>query len=773
MSDHDQTRSALERLYGPGPGTFWRVEGSLLNLSAVRPVAFFTWNAQSFLERWVRRWLMGLLAMGRPVLYASNRVFATRALHAVLRGVSRDRLDLLGEEYFNYRLKPRLKQRGVEKLKECLALDPPVILVSQGLEHLMRPLARYLGVDRLIANRLEFRGGIATGRLIKPVIRPRGGVARLTSFNPDGRIPAELLLRKLGLAGGVAELEAAIVPAERIPELRRTPAVVFDSRPRLGPISVRRSLAGRNVLLIGGTGFIGKVFLAKLLTDVPDIGKIYMLIRSRGNATALERFEKMVECSPVFDPLQKRHGNGLEKFIGDRVEVVDGNVTKPNLGLEPAVAERLARTLDLVVNDSGLTDFNPDVRTALSTNVDGPLQTLEFVRRSDHAGLMHLSTCFVVGSRDGRIHERLQPEYTPGHAPGFDAEREYQALQRLAARIEERAATVSESELLERLSARPKNGNGNGHEPPGPRRLQKARLLWTRGKLIEAGLQRARELGWPNTYTFTKSLAESLIIRRGSGLPVAVVRPSIVETSTEDPFRGWNEGVNTSAPLSFLLGTYFRQLPSNERKCLDLIPVDLAVRGMLLISAAIVERRHAKVYQLATSDRSPCDMGRSIELTCLAHRKHYMAQDDLEHWMRARFDTIPVSKARYERLSAPRQKVLIRAVLNALPGSQKALAKKERLLEKVERLIELYEPFILHNEQVFEAENIELLARSLPDEEQAAFGYDAAIDWWDYWINIHVPALRKWSYPLILGRPLETPVVRTFRMPETSARASQ
>lgn len=35
--------------------TFWRVEGSLLNLGAVRPVAFFTWNAQSFSERWLRR----------------------------------------------------------------------------------------------------------------------------------------------------------------------------------------------------------------------------------------------------------------------------------------------------------------------------------------------------------------------------------------------------------------------------------------------------------------------------------------------------------------------------------------------------------------------------------------------------------------------------------------------------------------------------------------------------------------------------------------------
>ena len=43
----------------------------------------------------------------------SNRVFATRVVHTVLRGISRDRLDLLGEEYFQYKLKPHLKPDGV------------------------------------------------------------------------------------------------------------------------------------------------------------------------------------------------------------------------------------------------------------------------------------------------------------------------------------------------------------------------------------------------------------------------------------------------------------------------------------------------------------------------------------------------------------------------------------------------------------------------------------------------------------------------------------
>src|SRR4030095_8147963 len=131
---------------------------------------------------------LALLALFRPFLYTINRVAATRVLHTLLRGVSQDRLDLLGEEYFEYFLKPHLKREGVERLKGCLERGESVVLVSQGLDHVMRPLAARLGVDRLISNRLEFRDGLATGRLRSPVIRPRQVLAWLIGHHPDGRV---------------------------------------------------------------------------------------------------------------------------------------------------------------------------------------------------------------------------------------------------------------------------------------------------------------------------------------------------------------------------------------------------------------------------------------------------------------------------------------------------------------------------------------------------------------------------------------------------------
>src|SRR6202030_3757772 len=163
-------------------------------------------------------------------------------------------------------------------------------------------------------------------------------------------------------------------------------------------------------------------------------------------------------------------------------------------------------------------------------------------------------------------------------------------------------------------------------------------------------------------------------------------------------------------------GSFFRQLPSTKRKCLDLIPVDMVCRGMTLIAAALIERRHERVYQLATSGSNPCDMGRAIELTALAHRKHYRAQQGLEHWLRMRFDTIPVSKKRYEKLSVPAQKVLVQGINRAAAALQfkrPPLARAERDLDRVAKMIDLYEPFILYNEQIFGSENVQLLSGAL------------------------------------------------------------
>ena len=71
---------------------------------------------------------------------------------------------------------------------------------------------------------------------------------------------------------------------------------------------------------------------------------------------------------------------------------------------------------------------------------------------------------------------------------------------------------------------------------------------------------------------------------------------------------------------------------------------------MTLIAAAVISRRHAPHVSTGHFRHQSGEHGPQIELTGLAHRKHYRTQQGIEHWLKVKFETIPVSKQRYERL---------------------------------------------------------------------------------------------------------------------------
>jgi len=628
-----------------------------------------------------------------------------RAAALFLRGMSRDRLELLGEEYFDTVIRPRLSRATIDRIAELSAANQRVIAVSHGLEPVVRPLAAYLGIESLVANRIEYRDGIATGRLLDPILLPD----MLASIDANAW-------------------------ARPVFEPENAPRRAVFGNPFAPELSVRGAFRGRKILLIGATGFIGKVLLAKILHDLPEIDRVIVLSRSKGGVSARERIARFVDRSPLFDVVRERHGADFDRLLAEKVEILEGDVAHSHLGLEVEVADRLAATIDLVVNCAGLTEFNPDLREALRTNVESTLHLMQFLRASRRAALLHVSTCFAAGSREGRIREAPFSQETPSGAPDFNARRERSSLH----------AWIREETQIEEHSS-----NGNT-----------ARSRRLRDRLVQRGLQRARELGWPNIYTYTKGLAEALLVEMGADLPVVIIRPSIVESARSFPFRGWNEGINTSAPLSYVLGTWFRQLPVRRQKRLDVIPVDDVVRGMTIAAAALLERRAPRVIHLATSGTHPLDMRRTVELTALAHRRHYAALRGWKSWALARLDAIPVSRGRYERFSVPAQAALVKTLNRAFApilGGSVSLKRLERNLVRVGKLIELYEPFILDNEHIFEADMIERLSALLPEEERAAFGYDVRdIDWARYWTRVHIPGLRRWSYPLIEGRQPET-----------------
>src|SRR4029077_10612568 len=332
MSETSPNEKSVQPRVPAGAPVYWRVEGSFLELSALRQVGFFTWNAQSFAERWRRRAGMSLMTLLRPAAYLAGRTLATRLLYTLLRGVTRDRLHLLGEEYFEYFLKPRLRKKAVEALQHAQSEGQQIVLIGQSLDHVLRPLARHLGVERFVANRMEFRDGIATGRLLLPVVRPRGPFAWIASGDVDGRVREAALLSQLALPEPT-QLAAATQPTQRSFAVNAPAVVPFETAPRVDRLSVRRTLAGKHILLIGVTGFIGKVWMVDLLEQIPDIAKITLLIRRNRNTSAQRRFEKIVAESPTLDGLQKQYGARLGGFLREKIDVVEGDVSQPGLGL--------------------------------------------------------------------------------------------------------------------------------------------------------------------------------------------------------------------------------------------------------------------------------------------------------------------------------------------------------------------------------------------------------------------------------------------------------
>jgi len=193
------------------PAVFVRVEGVLTARGARGAAAYMAANAAGLRERLFR---LGHLAMASPVyevLGQSDRVLANRLTYLALRHMSEDRVAELAEEYWQNVLSHQVLHSGVELLKRAQRDKLRVVLLSDCIEEVVRPLAESLPhVDALLCNRLEYRGGQATGKLCDPVIGGHDGgqflaryaqeqgidLARSTAYGAHG--PDVLLMTSVG-----------------------------------------------------------------------------------------------------------------------------------------------------------------------------------------------------------------------------------------------------------------------------------------------------------------------------------------------------------------------------------------------------------------------------------------------------------------------------------------------------------------------------------------------------------------------------------------------
>lgn len=535
-------------------------------------------------------------------------------------------------------------------------------------------------------------------------------------------------------------------------------------------LSVRETFAGKHIFITGTTGFVGKVLLAMIACELRTVRRISVLVRTnREYSDARDRFDAVVLLSEPFQAVAERIGNdALQDWADTVVNVVAGDITRDRLGLSAADFHEVTETdpIDVILHCAGNVAFDPPLDQALNVNSRGVAHKLEFAKAAG-CGLVHMSTCFVAGERTGPIMESAP---VVGYCPNgmeFDAERELQDAIALAEEVRRRAdAQVLEAKFYEQ--AREKLTE-TGLDYENPQRLEDGfrtfKNRWIDDELKREGMERAKQWGWTNTYTYTKSIGEQVTIKRAAEMeiPVTIVRPAIVESTAAFPFPGWNEGINTCAPIVYIYWKGVRFTPSNPDNILDVVPVDYVCRGTLAAATALMNDRHEPVYQFATGDANPLRMRRALELTNLAWRARYDADEKnlIKRHLLRNMDTISMSEAEYQRKGSPAVRRFAQRAQKFLKGVRGPLAPLARQargafkgLEKAsnvsDTILKLFAPFILENNPEFHTENWQALSAQLVDDEQAVFGWDLdLLDWRHYWIDVHMAGLQKWVFGLL------------------------
>jgi long-chain acyl-CoA synthetase len=546
----------------------------------------------------------------------------------------------------------------------------------------------------------------------------------------------------------------------------------------LPPLSVGQTFDGKNILLIGTTGFVGKVVLSMLLRHYPNVGRVYTLVRPGMGNTADERFFDKVAASPAFDPVREMWQDGYQSFLREKIVPIAGDIGRPLCNFDDAQFAQFAERggLDVIINSAGLVSFTPPLESALRINALGAKHVLDAARRAG-ARLVHISTCFVVGRRDGDVWEN---EPVPGYFPRngeintreFSAEDEIADCQRIIDQVREEANDRVHISRFRELAAESLREQRRDPDDENALKLAVARerKIWVHVRLKELGQERADHWGWTNTYTYTKSLGEQVLLGQ-SDVPVTIVRPVVVESAFRYPFPGWNEGFNTTAPLIYLALKGHRQVVAGHRTVLDVIPVDMVAVAVIQAAAAVLANRHQPVYQCGSSDVNPVFSSRLVEMTALCVRRHYRklaaeGENRLENRIRARLETFPVSYERFQRFSAPQFKWaadrLSEAMDRHLPrwGAPRLKAMAERAQDHLGRvseftsqvieMMELFKPFIHDHNIHFRCDNTRALNEQLtPGDRQALRWEPEAIDWRHYWTEIHFPGLQKWVFPVL------------------------
>lgn len=422
----------------------------------------------------------------------------------------------------------------------------------------------------------------------------------------------------------------------------------------------------KNILITGASGFLGKVLLWKLLDSCPDIGKIYVLIRSKNNISAEKRLLQMLKSKPFC--FKYEYGDLLQKVIA-----IDSDLTADGLGLSKTDRDLLCEQVNIVFHCAASVKFDAPLKDNMRDNVYGTCSLVELcnsIQKLD--GLVHVSTAYS-NCQAQNIEENLQP-----------LEKDVEDVVRMVKILPD-----DQCELITE-------------------------------KVIE---------GRPNTYTYTKAMAEHFVAKQEGKYPISIVRPSIVISSAREPFAGWVDNVNGISGLGCLAAIgMLRTIDWNYYATSDMVPVDF-VANCIICSAYQVSTQSPKkmlIYNMTSGNMSPISWGRFFE----------MLRATSVETPPVKIVRPPIYSPKYKRAN-PITFFLVRLlsellfaytvdILLTLIGYKKIMVK---ITQKMHHGYKILKPFTT-NEWNFSSKNVIQLSESLPPLDQELFKFDMrGFDW--------------------------------------------
>jgi fatty acyl-CoA reductase len=531
--------------------------------------------------------------------------------------------------------------------------------------------------------------------------------------------------------------------------------------------SIIDALAGKRILLTGVTGFLGQVILERLLLDFPDT-HVTLLVRSQTSSTAVDRVHYLMR-KPAFDVLRKVAGgeDALNELLDSRVDVIDGDFTHG----EPDIPEGI----DVVIHSAATVSFDPPIDEGFETNLLGALNLYRGATRRNRPHLVHVSTAYVAGVQKGVI-----PEGPLDHRVDYALEAELA----MDSRHDVEAAS-RKPEMLRHFLEKA----GKEHSRAGPQTVsqdaEERRKDWVTNRLVEYGRQRARTLGWPDVYTFTKAMGERAVedLAHEQGLSLSIVRPSIIESALAHPAPGWIDGFKMADPIIRAYGLgQIPEFPGIPEGIVDLIPVDYVVNAILAVAATPPEPGEPAHYNVSSGDRNPLRFFELYEYVREYFEAHPLpergrGEHKVPEWKFPGTAAVESMLRRAEQLTDVAEKVVTHLPKSkTMRDAVRRVDRDQARVGFVKRYSDLYGMYT-ETEVVYTDERVVALWETLDEEDRERFPFDAGtLDWRYYLQDVHCPAVtqslrelskRDREKPTVKIRSREEPVLAVFDMEGT------